>query len=125
MKQVDILVCMLPLTPKTRGILNLELFNKIEKEFCLINVARGEHLVEEDLLKALENKIIKEATLDVFHIEPLPIKHPFWENSKIFITPHIASLLDPEAGGKEIAKNINDFLDGKQVKNLIPPGKGY
>ena len=72
-----------------------------------------------------ENKIIKEATLDVFHIEPLPIKHPFWKNSKIFITPHIASLLDPEAGGKEIAKNVNDFLDGKQVKNLIPPGKGY
>ena len=125
LKQVDILVCMLPLTPKTRGILNLELFNKIEKEFCLINVARGEHLVEEDLLKALENKIIKEATLDVFHIEPLPIKHPFWKNSKIFITPHIASLLDPEAGGKEIAKNVNDFLDGKQVENLIPPGKGY
>ena len=116
---------MLPLTPKTRGILNLELFNKIEKEFCLINVARGEHLVEEDLLKALENKIIKEATLDVFHIEPLPINHPFWKNSKIFITPHIASLLDPEAGGKEIAKNVNDFLNGKQVDNLIPPGKGY
>ena len=125
LKQIDILVCMLPLTPKTMGILNLELFNKVEKEFCLINVARGEHLVDKDLLTALENKIIKEATLDVFHIEPLPFKHPFWENSKIFITPHIASLLDPVAGGKEIAKNINDFLNGKKVDNLIPPGKGY
>ena len=61
----------------------------------------------------------------MFHIEPLPLKHPFWENSKIFITPHIASLLDPVAGGKEIAKNINDFLNGKKVDNLIPPGKGY
>jgi len=73
----------------------------------------------------LEKKIIKEATLDVFHIEPLPIKHPFWKNSKIFITPHIGSLLDPKAGGKGIARNITSFLEGKEVENLIPPGKGY
>ena len=62
LKQVDILVCMLPLTPKTKGILNFELFSKIEKEFCLINVARGEHLVENDLLEALENN------LKVYHV---------------------------------------------------------
>jgi glyoxylate/hydroxypyruvate reductase A len=124
-KDVEILICMLPLTSETRGILNFKLFEKMKKNSCLINVARGEHLVEEDLIKAIEKSIVKEATLDVFHSEPLPENHIFWQNSKIFITPHIASLLDPEAGGKDIAQNILKFINGEFIKNLIPPGKDY
>ena len=92
---------------------------------CLINAARGEHLVDDDLLKALNEGKIKEATLDVFHIEPLPSEHPFWKHPKILITPHIASLMDPVAGGKEIAKNMLKFAKGQKVKNLIPSGKEY
>ena len=124
-KDVEILICMLPLTSETRGILNFKLFEKMKKNSCLINVARGEHLVEEDLIKAIEKSIVKEATLDVFHSEPLPENHIFWQNPKIFITPHIASLLDPEAGGKDIAQNILKFINGEFIENLIPPGKDY
>ena len=122
---VEILICMLPLTDATRGILNLKLFYNMKKDSCLINVARGEHLVEEDLLIALKKGIIKEATLDVFHSEPLPENHIFWDNPKIMITPHIASLLDPEAGGENIAQNITKFINGEVIKNLIPLGKDY
>tara|TARA_S200000501_G_scaffold20739_1_gene18411 strand:- start:720 stop:1595 length:876 start_codon:yes stop_codon:yes gene_type:complete len=124
-EDVEILICMLPLTDATRGILNLKLFNNMKKDSCLINVARGEHLVEEDLLIAFKKGIIKEATLDVFHSEPLPENHKFWDNPKIMITPHIASLLDPEAGGENIAQNITKFINGESIKNLIPPGKDY
>ncbi len=124
-KDVEILICMLPLTSETRGILNFKLFEKMKKNSCLINVARGEHLVEEDLIKAIEKSIVKEATLDVFHSEPLPENHIFWQNPKIFITPHIASLLDPEAGGENIAQNILKFINGEFIENLIPPGKDY
>ena len=124
-KNVEILVCMLPLTHETRGILNIKLFEQMKKGACIINVARGEHLVEEDLVKAIDENMIKEATLDVFHEEPLPKNHFFWKNSNIFITPHIASLLDPEAGGKDIALNISKFINGEFIENLIPPGKEY
>ena len=124
-KNIEILVCMLPLTNETRGILNMDLFSQMKKGSCLINTARGEHLVDNDLLEAMKIGLIKEATLDVFHIEPLPNEHPFWKNPNILITPHIASLMDPIAGGKEIAKNIKRFFNGQKVENLIPPGKDY
>ena len=124
-KNIEILVCMLPLTNETRGILNMDLFSQMKKGSCLINTARGEHLVDNDLLEAMKIGLIKEATLDVFHIEPLPNEHPFWQNPNILITPHIASLMDPIAGGKEIAKNITRFFNGQKVDNLIPPGKDY
>ena len=124
-KDVEILVCMLPLTSETEGILNSSLFSKMQKGLCLINAARGEHLVDEDLLEYIKNETINEATLDVFHIEPLPVDHAFWSNEKILITPHIASLIDPIAGGKEIAMNIKKFVKGEYVKNLIPLGKDY
>ncbi len=122
---VEILVCMLPLTNETKGILNYDLFSMMPKGSFLINVARGEHLVDNDLLEAISTGKIKEATLDVFHVEPLPKKHPFWKNPNILITPHIASLIDPVSGGKEIAENIKKFINGEKIQNLIPQGKDY
>ena len=124
-KNVEILVCMLPLTSETKGILNSKLFSQMQDGSCIVNAARGEHLVDDDLLQALNEGKIKEATLDVFHTEPLPSDHPFWKHPKILITPHIASLMDPVAGGKEIAKNMLKFAKGENIKNLIPLGKEY
>ena len=121
----EILVCMLPLTPDTTGILNEELFGHLPEGAKIINVARGQHLVDADLLAALASRHITAATLDVFDQEPLPDDHPFWDHPNILITPHIASLIDPVAGGERIAMNLRAFIAGEVVPDLVPPGKGY
>ena len=122
---VQILVCMLPLTPETEGILNEKLFRDLPKGASLINVARGQHLVEADLLSALESGQIGGATLDVFHEEPLPGDHPFWGHPNVLVTPHIASLIDPVAGGQRIVDNILRSQAGEGIDDLVDLTKGY
>jgi glyoxylate/hydroxypyruvate reductase len=107
--QTEILVCLLPLTDETSGILNAKLFEKLPAGAKVINVGRGQHLVEQDLLAALESGQISSAVLDVFTTEPLPKDHVFWTHEKITVTPHVASLIDPISGGKIIADNIGEF----------------
>lgn len=121
----EIVVCMLPLTPETEGILNAGLFASLPKGARVINVARGQHLVEADLLAALESGQVGAATLDVFHEEPLPDNHPFWDHPNILVTPHVASLIDPVAGGQRIAENLRKFIAGESINDLVTPGKGY
>jgi glyoxylate/hydroxypyruvate reductase A len=125
LKRSDILVCLLPLTDTTRGILNSKLFSTLPPGACLINAARGEHLVEEDLLPALDDGRIEYATLDVFPHEPLPAGHPFWDHPRVLVTPHIASLIDPVAGGEAIAANLRCFIDGEPVPDLVDLEQGY
>ncbi|MDH3664167.1 MAG: glyoxylate/hydroxypyruvate reductase A [Alphaproteobacteria bacterium] len=125
LKRTEILVCLLPLTPATEGILNTILFEKLPKGASIINAARGGHLVDEDLLEALDSGKISAATLDVFHTEPLPAEHPFWDHPKVLVTPHVASLIDPVAGGKAIAANVRKFLAGKSVPDLVDLEQGY
>jgi len=121
----DIVVCMLPLTPETTDIMNASFFKKMKNGASIINVARGPHLNEEDLLVAIKSKKIRSATLDVFNNEPLEKGHPFWKHPNVLVTPHIASLIDPVAGGKAIADNIKNFVLGNTINELIPPGKNY
>ncbi|MEM9222957.1 MAG: glyoxylate/hydroxypyruvate reductase A [Pseudomonadota bacterium] len=121
----EILVCLLPLTPATAGILNGDLFAKLPKGAAVINAARGEHLVDEDLLAGLESGQISAATLDVFDTEPLPQEHPFWDHPKVLVTPHVASLIDPVAGGKLIADNLRRFIAGEPVPDLVDLAAGY
>lgn len=125
LSRTEILVCMLPLTPSTEGILNARLFRLLPKGAKVINVARGQHLVDNDLLEALESGHIGAATLDVFHLEPLPQDHLFWDHPDILVTPHIASLIDPETGSECIAENLRAFIAGECVPDLIRAGKGY
>lgn len=121
----EILICLLPLTDETRGILDAKLFQALPDGASIINVARGEHLVDEDLLGALDKGKISAATLDVFHQEPLPADHPFWDHPNVLVTPHVASMIDPVAGGKIIAENLRRFIAGDPVPDLVDLGKGY
>ena len=125
LQQSEILVCLLPLTKSTHGILNKDLFSRLPKGACIINAARGEHLVDEDLLAAFDANLIDYATLDVFHQEPLPDTHPFWEHPRVLITPHVASLIDPVSGGKAIARNLRLFIEGQHVPDLVDLEQGY
>lgn len=121
----EILVCLIPLTAKTIGILNADLFAKLPKNACVINAARGEHLMEDDLLDALNGGQISQATLDVFKTEPLPQNHPFWDHPRVLVTPHLASLIDPVSGGEIIAKSILNLEANGHTANMTQINKGY
>ncbi|MGV8937348.1 MAG: 2-hydroxyacid dehydrogenase [Allorhizobium sp.] len=121
----EILVCLLPLTESTRGILNADTFNRLKRGAAIVNAARGQHLVDSDLLEALNSGQIGGATLDVFHVEPLPESHPFWSNQKITVTPHVASLIDAPTGSKIVAKNIRTFEETGTVADLADAKRGY
>lgn len=121
----NILVCMLPLTNETEGILDLKLFKMMKQPAFIINVARGEHLVEEDLIYALDTRLISRAVLDVFSKEPLPDSHPFWSREKITITPHIASLTNPKEVAELLVENYKRLLSGMDLLYEIDRNKGY
>lgn len=121
----EILVCLLPLTDATTGILNAELFAKLPKGASVINVGRGPHLVDDDLLAALDSGQLSHATLDVFHVEPLPSEHPFWSHPRITVTPHIASLIDAPTGSRIVGANIERFEREGNVPDLADAERGY
>lgn len=125
LEAVNVIVCLLPLTPDTENILNLELFSKCKKGSYLINVARGKHLVEEDLLEALDKGFLSGALLDVYRTEPLPKDHPFWEESRIQITPHIASVTNPKAAAPQVVDNIRRIQSNQPLQNLVIRERGY
>ena len=125
LRNSDILVCLLPLTSETENILNRELFQKLPKDAYLINVARGNHLVEEDLLKMIENGHLSGASLDVFRQEPLPQDHPFWRHDKIKITPHIASVTNPETVVPQLLENFRNMKNDSPLNNLVSREKQY
>lgn len=121
-----LLINLLPSTPETQWILNSELFAKLVDESYLINIARGKHLVEDDLLLAIKNRKIKAATLDVFYHEPLAKNHAFWTNNAITITPHISALTQPDIAITQIVEKIKRIERGEFVnEGLIDLNKGY
>jgi glyoxylate/hydroxypyruvate reductase A len=121
----DILICLLPLTPATEGILNRRTFSKLPSGAYLINAARGEHLVEEDLLAALAGGHIAGACLDVFRQEPLPESHPFWSHPRVTVTPHIASLTHPKAVAPQIIENYRRVRSGQPPLHVVDVRRGY
>lgn len=119
------LICLLPATPATQGILNRQLFQKLPKGSFLINVARGHHQVDADILEALDMGYLKGAFLDVFPKEPLPLESPLWTHPDVFITPHIAVVTKLEAAVPQIVENHNRMLAGNEILNQIANEKGY
>ena len=103
--RTEILICLLPLTPETAGIINTNTLARLREGACVINAARGRHVVDEDLIRALDDGHIAAAVLDVFHTEPLPPDHAFWSHPKINLTPHAASITTPETAAEPVAEN--------------------
>jgi glyoxylate/hydroxypyruvate reductase A len=125
LEQADILVCLLPLTPETRGILNYELLSSMPEGGLLINVARGPLLVDEDLIRTLDEGLLSGACLDVFHTEPLPASHPFWKHPRVHMTPHVASVSDPVSVAPQIIENYRRLKAGQPLKNKVSRKRGY
>jgi glyoxylate/hydroxypyruvate reductase len=121
----EILVCLLPLTEQTRGILGAETFARMPHGAQVINAGRGECLAEDDLLQALDSGQIRAATLDTFHAEPLPPDHPFWHHPKVTITPHTASLTSVESGSRHIAEAIQALDRGQRPPGWVDRTAGY
>lgn len=125
LKETKILVNLLPLTEETEGILDLDLFKKLNKPAYLINVGRGDHLVEEDLIYALDTDLLEGACLDVFQTEPLPGNHPFWNRKNIMITPHIAAITPAKEAAEVILENYKRALSGMELRYEVDREKGY
>ncbi len=121
----QIVVCLLPLTPATRGVLNAAAFARMPNGGCIINVARGPQVVNEDLLAALDSGQLAHAYLDVFDHEPLPAESPLWAHPCVSITPHTAALTEPRTAIAEVAANIERIRAGQPALHLVDFEAGY
>ncbi len=119
------LVCLLPLTAQTRGVLNKDAFARMPKGGCVINLARGAHVVVPDLLAALESGQLAHAYLDVFETEPLPADSPLWAHPGVTITPHIAALTEPRTAVTKIVENIERLRRGEAPLHCVDRQAGY
>jgi len=120
-----VLVNVLPLTPDTRHILNRDTLSRLLPDAWLINVGRGDHLAEDDLIPLLDSGRLQGATLDVFATEPLPPSHPFWSHPAIRVTPHIAAASLRDETVRQVAGKIRQFAQGRPVTGVVERGRGY
>jgi glyoxylate/hydroxypyruvate reductase A len=130
LQATDILVCLLPLTPDTRHILNRELFAKLSRNGpigapVLINAGRGGLQNEADILQCLDDGTLGAASLDVFAMEPLAADSRFWTHPNVVLTPHNAADTDPDEISKYVARQIERFEAGGALENVVDPARGY
>ena len=127
--RTDILVCLLPLTTETTGILDYQLFQKLARKLeggpVIVNAARGGHQREADIVRALADGTLGAASLDVFETEPLPADSPLWALDNCYITPHIAAISSVDAGVRYFSKIIRDHEAGAPLPNVVERGRGY
>lgn len=121
----DIVINLLPLTPETVGLLNAAFFQRLRRGASIINLARGGHVVDADLIAALDSGQLHRAVLDTFSIEPLPAGHPFWTHPSITVTPHVAANTDPRSASAVITDNIRAFRTGGPITGLVDRTRAY
>lgn len=123
--QCNILVCMLPLTPATRGILDQRVFAALPQGAGLINVGRGAQLCESSLLEALDSGRVSGAILDVMASEPPPPEHPFWGHPRILLTPHVAAMTQADTAARALFDNIRRHEAGQPMQGVVERARGY
>jgi glyoxylate/hydroxypyruvate reductase A len=121
----DIVVNLLPLTPATRGLFDARRFGQMRRGARLVNLARGDHVIEGDLLAALDDGRLRHAVLDVFHTEPLPPDHAFWSHPRVTMLPHVAAATDSRSAAGIVAENVRALRAGRPLKHLVERGRGY
>jgi glyoxylate/hydroxypyruvate reductase A len=119
------MVCMLPLTPETEGILDAKLFSGLPQGAWVMNVGRGGHCKEEDLIASLDSGHLAGAVLDVFRTEPLAPDNPLWTHPKVTVTPHIAGITDPRNASAFVVDCVVRAETGTPFKNVVDVAKGY
>lgn len=121
----DIVVNLLPLTPATHGLFDARCFAAMRRGASLVNLARGAHVVDADLLVALDAGKLRHAVLDVFHGEPLTADHPFWSHPRVTVLPHVAAQTDARSAAAIVAANVRRWRAGEPVANLVDRSRGY
>ena len=125
LRQSDVILSALPSTPATRGLLDGGRLSACTKRPVLINVGRGDLISEASVVEALDEGWIREASIDVFEVEPLPAASPLWDREDVFVTPHVAALSRPEDVAKVFAANLDRYLRGEPLLYEVDWGKGY
>jgi glyoxylate/hydroxypyruvate reductase A len=125
LRECDVVVSLLPATPETRDLMDRRFLAAMKRGAHLINVGRGDQLVDEHLIEALDAGDLGGATLDVFRAEPLPPDHPFWRHPRVLVTPHIAGLALPETGAGVVADIINRVRAGDPLPHVVDRAHGY
>ena len=123
--ETRVLVNTLPLTDSTRDLIDYSLLSRLRLDAVVVNVGRGEHLVDEDLCRAIEEGKVTRAVLDVFREEPLPSSHPFWQMPQVTLTPHVSARTLREATIVQIAEKIVALEDGRTISGVIDIQRGY
>jgi len=121
----DIVINLLPLTPQTADLLDRRFFAAMRRGAALVNLARGGHLVEADLLQALDRGQLDRAVLDVFRQEPLATDHPFWCHPRVTVLPHSAAATDMRSAASIVALNLQALRDGRPISHLVQRKRGY
>ena len=125
LKRAEIVVNLLPLTPATRGLFDAHRIAGMKRGASLVNFARGAHVVDADLIAALDAGQLRRAVLDVFHTEPLPPDHPYWRHPRVTVLPHAAALTDPRSAARIVAANVESFRAGRMPGPLVDRSRGY
>jgi glyoxylate/hydroxypyruvate reductase len=123
--QAHVVVNLLPLTDATRGFFNAATLARMRAGASLVNLARGGHVVEADLLAALDGGRLRHAVLDVFATEPLPPGHAFWAHPRVTVLPHVAAQTDPRSAAAIVARNVSAWRQGRPLHDLVDRRRGY
>ena len=123
--QAQIVVNLLPLTAATRGLFDARVFAQMQRGASFVNLARGAHVVDADLIAALDRGHLHRAVLDVFHTEPLPVEHPFWAHPRVTVLPHTAAQTDPRTAAEIVARNVRALRAGQPLAGRVDRTRGY
>lgn len=121
----EIVINVLPLTADTRGLLDATFFAAMQPQAALVNLGRGAHVVDDDLLAALDAGHLRHAVLDVFHSEPLPATHRYWQHERVTVLPHAAALTDARSAAQVVAANVQALAAGRPLLHLVDRTRGY